>query len=506
MRTMVIWFPDWPVVAQFSDQSASTPAAIMQSGQVLACSAAARTQGVRRGMRQRDAQATCPELVVRDHQPEVDARTFDAVIDLIESVLPRVALMRPGLCAVAVPQRYYGGETEAAAVLAEQLVTHGIWDVRCGIADDLFAAEQAARQATPQDSCVVPPGQSAAFLAPLSVDVLDDEALISVLHRLGIRRLADFAALSHADVHTRFGPHGALLHALASGRDSRPLARRTMPPEFTGQLQFEPPLHRIDVVTFSSRTMIDGLVGRLADHGLVATSVGIDIESEQSVVSHRLWRHSRWFSAADLLDRLRWQLQGAASKQQISAPIDGVRISPELVEPLADHADGLFGGGPQDHVIRGVARVQSMVGPEAVRSVHLQGGRSPVDRQLTASWGDEPQLVRAPDQPWPGRIPDPAPAVVFAQPLDAAVLAADGRPVTVSHRGAVRGVPTRFRASPDVALQPISSWAGPWPVDEQWWNEAAARQVARFQIVGIDGTAWLMFVENGRWQTEARYD
>jgi len=25
-------------------------------------------------------------------------------------------------------------------------------------------------------------------------------------------------------------------------------------------------------------------------------------------------------------------------------------------------------------------------------------------------------------------------------------------------------------------------------------------------VVGVDGSAWLMVVENGRWWTEARYD
>jgi protein ImuB len=52
----------------------------------------------------------------------------------------------------------------------------------------------------------------------------------------------------------------------------------------------------------------------------------------------------------------------------------------------------------------------------------------------------------------------------------------------------------------------VASWAGPWPVDEQWWDEAAARRIARFQVVGVDGSAWLMVVEDGRWFTEARYD
>ena len=49
------------------------------------------------------------------------------------------------------------------------------------------------------------------------------------------------------------------------------------------------------------------------------------------------------------------------------------------------------------------------------------------------------------------------------------------------------------------------AWAGPWPVDEQWWDEAAARRIARFQVVGVDGSAWLMVVEDGRYTGELSY-
>jgi protein ImuB len=53
---------------------------------------------------------------------------------------------------------------------------------------------------------------------------------------------------------------------------------------------------------------------------------------------------------------------------------------------------------------------------------------------------------------------------------------------------------------------PIDAWAGPWPIDELWWNPEQARQVARFQITSVDGSAWLLIVENDQWWTEARYD
>jgi len=53
---------------------------------------------------------------------------------------------------------------------------------------------------------------------------------------------------------------------------------------------------------------------------------------------------------------------------------------------------------------------------------------------------------------------------------------------------------------------PIDAWAGPWPIDELWWDLDQARQIARFQIADVNGSAWLLVVENDQWLTEARYD
>ena len=212
--------------------------------------------------------------------------------------------------------------------------------------------------------------------------------------------------------------------------------------------------------------------------------------------------HPRWFAATDLIDRVRWQAQAAS----IGAPVDAVRLVPDDVEPVGDHASSLFGGGPDERVERGVARVQGIVGHEAVVQVQVQGGRSQRDRHLLVPWGDKPVAARAVEQPWPGALPAPAPATVFERPQEAWVVGAEGVPVTVTGRGVVAGEPARFRPSPDDQWLPVASWAGPWPVDERWWDVASARRIARFQVVGVDGSAWLMIVEDGHWYTEARYD
>ncbi|MCI4328473.1 MAG: hypothetical protein L3J86_02700, partial [Thermoplasmata archaeon] len=53
---------------------------------------------------------------------------------------------------------------------------------------------------------------------------------------------------------------------------------------------------------------------------------------------------------------------------------------------------------------------------------------------------------------------------------------------------------------------PVSSWAGPWPVDEQWWERATRRRRARFQILLASGEAYLIALERGRFFLEGRYD
>jgi protein ImuB len=531
-RVLVVWCPDWPVVAALSESDATVlpgqppgPAAVLTRSAVVACNAAARAEGVRRGMRRRDAQARCPELVLLPDNPDRDAREFEPVLAAVEALRPGVAPLRPGLLAIRAPGRFYGGEEHAAAVIAERLVETGVWDCRIGLADDLFSAEHAARRAEVQGWRVVPAGGSGEFLCDLPIEVLDaggaDEGdLVGLLQRLGLRHLGDLAALPARDVLTRFGAYGAKVHRLARGADPVEPATRTPPPDLVREVPFEPPLASVEAVCFSVRRTAEEFVAALADRGLVCTAVRVEAEGDdahRSLLSRRTWVHSRWFAVADLVDRVHWQLQASPSGVTVGAPVGLVRFVPETVEPAAAHADGLWGGDNDDRVDRGVARVQAMLGYDAVVVPVRQGGRSPADRQALVPWGERPTGLRPPDLPWPGQVPPPAPTRVFAEPWATAVVGSTGQPVAVTERGAVTCEPARFAVSVSGSVsggsspgwQPVEAWAGPWPVDEQWWEASerrSGRPVARFQVVGADGSAWLMRCEGDQWWIEAAYE
>ncbi|MCY4670993.1 MAG: DNA polymerase Y family protein, partial [Rhodococcus sp.] len=74
-RVLALWCPDWPAVAAaaLADLPATHPVAVTSGNRVIACSATARVEGVRRGLRRRESQARCPELYVAMADPERDA-------------------------------------------------------------------------------------------------------------------------------------------------------------------------------------------------------------------------------------------------------------------------------------------------------------------------------------------------------------------------------------------------------------------------------------------------
>jgi protein ImuB len=509
---MVVWCPDWPVVAALAEEGLPThlPAAVFSANIVQACNAGARSFGVRRGMRRRDAQSRCPEVKVYAASPDRDARAFDPVLAAVEELRPAVSPLRPGLLALPAPARFHGGERAGAALVAERLVGLGVWDCRTGVADELFTAEQAARRAVPQDCFVVEPGASVPFLRELPVEVLDDledgRDAVSLLRRLGLRTLGDLGDLSATDVRDRFGRQVAWVHRVVAGDGAVLLAPRTPPPDLACHVDFEPPLDNAETISFSVRQTADRFVDGLARQGLVCTEVLVEARCEGAAepASSRVWLHPRWFTAADLVDRLHWQLQGGFRAGEVRAPVDRVAFEPVTVVPDAVHADGLW-GGTDERVERGIARVQGMLGHEAVVRPVLQGGRAPADRQALVPWGERPTGLRPTGPPWPGSIPPPAPARVLASPCPAEVVGVGGRVVAVDDRGAVTCEPERFRPGPSGGWLPVAAWAGPWPVEELWW-EAEPRRVARFQVVGVDGRAWLMTWDSGVWWTEAAYD
>lgn len=508
-RLLVLWCPDWPVHAHAHAERlpGDAPVALIEKNLVLACSPAARAEDVRRGMRQREAQARCPAIHLLRYDPTLDARMFEPVLTALEAALPGVHPLRPGMLAVRSrgPARYYGGERAAALALLGTLEELGVPQPRAGIADGLFAAERAARwmPAQPDPVTIVPAGATAEFLAPLPVGLLDDPELVGLLPRLGIRTLGAFAALAADDVTARFGPLGARLHALAAGRDPRPATPRIPPRDVDAVVEFEPPLDRTDQIAFGMRTASERFLDELLEQRLVCTALRVELLGADGESTDRVWLHPRSFTASEVVDRVRWQLDAIAG--ELRSPVARVRLTPETVDPVGAHERGIWGTGPDEGVHSGLSRVQGMLGHEGVGTAVPAGGRMPADRQQRVAWGDRPVLARDPKRPWPGAVPPPHPATVYEIPRQIRVEDVRGAQVSVTERGVLSASPAVI-VSPTGSRRDLTAWAGPWPLEERWWDPATARAAQRFQVVDASGEAWLLVLDSRGWWAHGRYD
>jgi hypothetical protein len=490
------------------------------------------------------------------------ARLFGRVIAAVTRFCPGVEAVEPGVCAFGArgPARYFGGETRLAGQIVTAVADLGA-EPRVGAADGLFAALLAARAApaaTPAgvgppasagpssvgpasagpssvgpasagpssagpasigSMLLVPPGRTAEFLARQPVSVLEDHDLAGLLSRLGLRTLGDLAALPASDVASRFGAVGETAHRLARGLGSRPLAVRPPAEDLSVVQEFDPPHTLAEPVVFAAKALAERMHDGLAARGLACVRVQVQAVWADGRESRRLWRHDGLLSAAGVADRVRWQLAGwrvplggadadgaaAIGADSADGGIAVLRLVPDQIIQATGYQLALWGEtAVSGQVARAAMRVQAMLGHEAVLRPVLGGGRDVSERVTPVPFGEKKEPRLAAGQPWPGRVMGPAPGVVYPFSREAEVTDDTGNAVTVTGRCVVSAAPAWLAAEGEPPLR-ITGWAGPWPLSERWWDPAAARRRARFQLLTGDGRAWLAAVQDGRWLIEAAY-
>ncbi len=555
VRTLAVVCEQWPAVA--TGRPAEVPVAVLHANRCVAVSPGARRHGVEPGLRRREAQARCPSIELFERDEQAEARLFEVVLGELEQIAARLEVLEAGRCALPTrgPSRYHGGDRALAELVhrrVQQVLADRLGDGRVpcpvgvGIADGPRAAAIAAQEAIDAHGgrrpLVVPEGATAAFLDPLPVerlaharsgDPVARQELIGVLRRLGLRTVGRVAALPSPDVQARFGALGVQLHRLANGSEVEPPEVAQPPVDLRVSSAVDPPAEQVDRAAFIAKALADTLHTELAARGLACTRVLVVAETDAGDRIERLWRHEGALSAAAIAQRVRWQLEGwlstGRSLGRCSGGVHLLELVPDQVVPDDGVQMGFWGGTSDagERAARALARVQALVGAEAVLVPEWRGARAPGEqyRLVPLDGVDLNSRAQPGPEPWPGRVPAPSPAVVWSRPRPAEVLDADGRRVGVGGRGLISAAPARCRTSAgdgDDRWSEVRAWAGPWCIEERWWDALAHRRRARLQVVlapvgsslggsvgsahPSHGVAHLLTLEDGRWWIEATYD
>ena len=197
-------------------------------GVVLSATYPARAYGVTSAMPMSRARRLCPQAIVLPPSRGLYSAVSREVMALFRTITPEVEplALDEAFLDVSGAVRRLGrpaaiGELIRAQVRAQQQITCSV-----GVATTKFVAKLASVSAKPDGMAVITGEGTLAFLHPLPVSALwgVGEQTGRRLAGLGLRTVGDIAQVPRASLERALGrAAGAHLHALAWGRDERPV-------------------------------------------------------------------------------------------------------------------------------------------------------------------------------------------------------------------------------------------------------------------------------------------
>jgi protein ImuB len=461
--------------------------------------------------------------VVRPRDPECEASATAALLEAAGELSPRVedagegvayldadGLERHLRAATAAAGESGGGWQGAlgrALMQAAEAVGLPVW---VGVATSKLAARVAAGQ--PGSPTVVAAGEEAAFLAPLPLARLAPEARVAAtLERWGIRTVGELARLPRAEVASRLGEAGEALHAVARGRDTRPLVPWSPPPAFREGMTLEWPLVNLEPFLFVGRAALERLMERLASRGLACTRLDLALRLEpDGVHERRLDLPAPTRDVKTLLTLLRLDLEAAPP----GAPVAGFTLAAHPDRPREAQLS-LF--GPEalspDRLATTLARLFALLGPNRAGSPRTVDGHRP-ERWALAPYEPPPP----PEAPPNGDAGAPAPprrprgghgllAVrVLRPPVALEVLVDEAAAADPPPRSLAAVVREEEARRPRIEGR-VRVASGPWGLEEEWWSE---EPVARdyWDVELASGGLYRIYRDraSGEWYADGIYD
>lgn len=469
---------------------------------------------------------------------------FEGVVRVLADTAATVHVVAPGTALLDArgPCRYFGGEEAVVARLEAGLGAvrdRGRWGL--GVADGRLAALVAARRSARRGSAVmVPVGGSVRHLASVPVTVLSEHGeipveTVDVLARLGLTTVAAVARLDERALIDRFGAIGERLHVLVNGADPEPLLPEVAADDLDRTVSCDDwpqgdAMSLPRVVAAAHDPCVD-LVSFLAARNQQCVRLRVTVHHDDGhdggydsgAVSDRIWHEQRGFTVGGMLDRLRWQLSALSGQEphdrephDHGAAVSSVTLSAVGVQQVAAEQQQLW-GGRDDHdarAARAVTMAAALGGSVRITVPEWSGGRDPrslyreveagnVDLRDAEGCRQRVTRGRGSAREWTGSVPRPLPVTVLRVPREVALRDAGGAPVLVDGRHVLSSEPATITIE-GVRCR-VDAWAGPWPVEERWWDPPRRRRMVRMQV-RTGEAVHLLQLERSQWMVVARYD
>jgi DNA polymerase-4 len=260
-----------------------------ERGVVAAASYAARRFGVHSAMPLRTAARLCPQATFVDGHPERYRQYSKQVFAILNRFSPLVemASIDEAYLDLTGTERLHGPPLKAAHALHEA-IRRGT-ELRCslGLAASRLVAKVSSDQAKPNGVLYILPGQEARFLAPLDVRKIPGvgKQTEAALHRLGIRKVGDLAALEEDFLASHFGKWGLALAGKARGADAggwfdAAVGASEEPKSISHEHTFTKDTANREQLETALLKLCEMVAKRLREHGLYARTIQLKLRDE----------------------------------------------------------------------------------------------------------------------------------------------------------------------------------------------------------------------------------
>jgi DNA polymerase-4 len=213
------------------------------------------------------------------------ARESDRVMEILHRVsdLVEPVSIDEAFLDVTASERALGPAAVVARQVKDDIRSETGLTASVGVATSKLVAKVASDMKKPDGLVVVPPGDEAAFLAPLPVRRLwgVGPKMEETLAKLGVGTVGDLAALDTARLERRLGTHGHDLQQLARGIDPRPVVGEAEEAKSLGQEHtFDNDTDDPERLRAMLLTLSDAVARRLRSHGLEARTLTLKYRDE----------------------------------------------------------------------------------------------------------------------------------------------------------------------------------------------------------------------------------
>ena len=250
-------------------------------GVVSTASYEARKFGVHSAMPLRTAGRLCPHGIfvpVDGRKYQEESRRVMAILRRFTPQVQPVSIDEAFLDVTASRALFGDGEAIGQAIKTTVHDETGL-TISVGVAATKLVAKVASDLRKPDGLVVVPPGEEAAFLAPLAISRLwgVGDKTAAALAEYGVKTIGDLAGLPSDALERRLGKHGASLVERAHGIDPDPVSGGEAAKSIGHEHTFDRDTADREVIERTLLGMADGVAGRLRSSGIRAVTITLKL-------------------------------------------------------------------------------------------------------------------------------------------------------------------------------------------------------------------------------------